>query len=277
MEQKPTIVIKLAQMPACSRGTKTPAHVRVVIHEPLEEREEDLVGPWGVMNRKADFRWFLPAGVGMPQFLSENFTFEPQLKTRHQRLGVRAFEKPNEDVDQYVIKLNPGSCSPRIDNFYLGEYEHEGVVHDVIGFCTHDMYAKIITPGRKGTVVYMLNTAHDYADESFFDHLHLELTKHGFTTLYTKKAAKHFETELEIPLNETGETVYTCPTTGQQAWLRLMQHDPKYHHREIFLLRATKPDHPFALSKDDLRLALTFKTFDWKCRFEVADDFEWVV
>lgn len=276
MNQKPTIVIELVELPACRRG-ETPAHVRVCMYEPKDNKPGDRVGFAGLLHNRADFRWWIPAGKSLPAFFSENYIFDPRVRTKFQNVTPDKFVKTDEaGCTQYAVKLERGQCTPCIDVHYLGEYVLEGKAHNVVAFITEDLTPRVITPGLRAGSCYMLNTAQSYAEEAFFDFMHLALTSLGFTTLYVKPAARHFETENEIPLSETGETLYTCPTTGQKAWVRLVAHDPNYHYREIFLLRATKPDHPFALDKGDLRNALMLKTFDFKCRFEVDENFEWV-
>ena len=276
MEHKPTIVVEMFELPACRRSGE-PAHVRLCMYEPRDDKPSDRTGFAGLMHSRAEFRWWVPAGKGMPEFFSDNFVFEQQVRTKYQHTTPADFVKTDEaGCTQYAVKLQRGQCTPCIDTHYLGDYVFEGVAHNVVVFFTEDLKSRVITPGLKVGSSYMLNTARRYAEEEFFDFLHLGLTALGFTTLYTKKSAEIFETRVEIPLHETGETIYTCPTTGQQAGVRLMAYDPKYHYREIILLRATKPDHPFALDKDDLRKALMLVTFDFKCRFEVAEDFAWI-
>lgn len=276
MSTKPTIVIHLCQLPAdrSGRGSALPAHVRVAIHEPSGEDPHGGFGP--IKNREGDFRWFLPAGMGMPQFFSENFKFEPQPKIAMQRLGVNAFTKPDEDVEQYVVNLNPISCKPHIDTFYLGEYEHNGVVHDVGAFCTHDLRTRIITPGRKGTVAYMLNTAQGYASEEFFDFLHLALTGHGFNTLYEKPSARAFkEVDWEQEPHDVKIVRYRCEATGQEMWARRF-HNPEYKHPDFTVYKATKPEHLFVMdTPKKLRDALQH-SLDWTGQFEVDEEnFEW--
>lgn len=274
MEQKPTIVIELAQLRGGRHGDPEDIpHVRVCMFEPREEKEEDRCGFAGVMNRKADFRWFLP-DANLPKFLTENFVFEPQHNTKRQRLSEDAFQVIG---DQYIVDLNRGSCAPRLDWFMLGAYVVDGVEHEVIGFTKHDLSARVVAPGLKDGCAYELNTAMRYADEEFFDFLHLALTKHGFTTKYVKPGARQF-VELERIPRPDGVTFirYRCEATGQELFASMFQR-PDYKRPDYTVYAATKSEHPFGLDTSAKVKSALQHTLDWTGQFDIDENFTWIV
>ena len=274
MDTKPTIVIELAQLRGMRHGDPDDIpHVRVCMFEPREEKEEDRCGPAGVMNRKADFRWFLPDD-NLPKFLTENFSFEPSHTTKRQRLDESAFEIEGQ---QYIVNLDRGSCQPRLDWFVLGTYVVDGVEHNVLGFTKHDLRSRVIAPGLKDGCAYELNTAMRYADEEFFDFLHLALTKHGFTTKYVKPSARKF-VELECIPRPDGVKFhrYKCEVTGQEL-LASSFHRPRYTHPDYTVYAATKSEHPFALDTAAKMKSALQHTLDWTGQFDIDEDFKWIV
>lgn len=276
--EHPTIVIHMCKLRAVKHriGTPTPAHVRLAMYEPCKEEPNDRVGALGLMNRRADFRWWLPAGKGLPEFFSQNFAFEPVPRTKTEFINETAFVKTDEENLQYAVKLSPVHCTPCIDTYNLGKYEVEGVVHNVVVFFTQDLNVCVTAPGLKDGCAYDLNTAMRYADEEFFDFLHLSLTDLGFTTLYVKPAAEKFA-EIDPVKNPRIDRIawFKCEHTGQQ--MRVDIDTPKnYRHPNYTILRATKPEHQFAMAtSEELRMALQ-RSMDWDGQFSVHETFGWV-
>lgn len=280
----PMILVKLSDHGIFkNRLSDTPAHVRVVCHEPVGKPAAGIEH-W-LVNPNSDIRWFVKAGVRFSEALAELFLVKPMPVYKYDKLDANELDHVSDidaPVDVFKLKFRyPQEVPvPEIRRYDLGKYVYEGVEHDVVGFFTSGVdMALAVREGvqkRRMTVVYMLNTAAGLVEEEFLDHLHVNLTAHGLTTLYEKKACKSF-TETFVDGDDVAENWIFQSKAGplQKVHVRLLARDPNLRRQTMLIMSADKKGELFSFEEDALRHALNTH-HEYKYDTELSPDFKWV-
>lgn len=185
----PKILVTVHNVPA--NGTSA-EHVRVGVHEPKERNKLD----YSLKAAGSAIMHFCPADSDITEFVASNFFFQRHEPTPYYRITPGRHIPLLDDIDldgdtgMLPVQLPRTEVQPALKVYLLGTYVHEGQPHRVYGVETIGCHITLNHPDRRCSVMYHLSTARGCAPESFLEHLHVELTKAGFVTLFEKLESK---------------------------------------------------------------------------------------
>jgi len=268
------ILVKLAEMSLSpNRLGDTPAHVRIAIHEPVPKDGQQCES---IKNPRSIARWFAEAGQSFEQAVTKLFSFKLQPQYKYHGLipsAVQRLTNVHGAIKLYEVLMEDHPPAPTIRTYNLGEYVLDGIAHDVIGFLTEGLAVKLNDEDYRLSVVYQLNTAWDLAEEEFFDHLHIELTKLGFNTLYTKRSCMEFE---DLYGDKDGMRILRSKAGPKQAvHIRVEPHDPEMSLQLLTIIAADQKDQLFSFDEKELRYAV-MSFYNWNFRVELDPGFKWL-